>query len=321
MPADLKSHLFNALINAWGLIVSLAPYVAAGIVIGALVSALLPRERAMKLLHARSWWILPVGALAGLASPACTMGTVPIFAAAIRAGASAAPAATFLVASTLLNPQMFLLALGALGIKFALFQVAASLLLALFVGLLVAGLTARGFSLTSFQADSDAEPRSASHRHTARHSERETIPWRRFVRSLVDLTEFVGFYFVMGTVVAALVAEFVPAGFVIGALGEKKLWAVPVAAVASVPVYVCGGGMIPFLEVAGNMGMAAGAILAVLIAGPATRITALAALAVVFKKRVVLAYAVLVVGFAIIVGIALGGLLALPSTSLPRGAG
>jgi len=54
------------------------------------------------------------------------------------------------------------------------------------------------------------------------------------------------------------------------------------------------------------MGMSPGAVLAFLIAGPATRITALTALAVLFKKRAVVIYVILLLIFSTFLGIALG---------------
>ncbi|MGC8861344.1 MAG: permease [Armatimonadota bacterium] len=317
MPADFRSHIYNALLNAWTLIVQLAPYVAVGILLGAAVSVLLPRSAAVKLLQGRRWWVLPLAALAGLISPACTMGTVPVFAAAIRSGGSPAPAATFLVASTLLNPQMFLLALGALGIQMAVAQATASMFLAVLIGVTVQRLSARRIDLTRLRPGPISEGQHTTrHPHKRISSRADHSRSQEFFRSLLDLTEFVGFYFVIGTVIAALAAEFVPPGLVMSALGERRWWAVPVSAIVSVPVYVCGGAMIPFLAVARNMGMASGAILAVLVAGPATRITALAALSVVFKKRAVLAYAILVLLFATILGFALSNTLALPASPL-----
>jgi len=322
MPADFKSHIFNALVNAWSLVVGLAVYVVLGILLGAAASVLLPRSTVVKFLQLRRWWVLLPAAVTGLVSPACTMGTVPVFAAAINSGASPAPAAAFLVASTLMNPQMFLLAVGALGAQMALAQVGACLILAVLVGIAVELLSARGIDLARPQVGAYTKHRGTqTPAHQPSFAPSNDSSARKFLRSLLDLTEFVGFYFVIGTIIAAVVAEFVPPGLVVGALGERRWWAVPVSAVASVPVYVCGGAMIPFLAVARKMGMASGAILAVLIAGPATRITALAALSVVFKKRAVLAYAVLVLAFATILGIALGNILALAPESLDGGAG
>jgi uncharacterized membrane protein YraQ (UPF0718 family) len=219
-----------------------------------------------------------------------------------------APAATFLVASALVNPQMFFLTLGALGTPIALLQAGASLVFAVLVGVLVARATARGIDLESseLKAARSAENLS-SHSMSSSSSARKQLPWpQRLLLNMLDLVEFVGFYFVVGTILAALVAEFVPAGAIVAAVGQGKWWAVPFAAVVSIPTYVCGGGIIPLVAQAKSMGMSSGAVLAFLIAGPATRITALTALAVLLKKRAVVIYVILLLVFSTFLGIALG---------------
>jgi uncharacterized membrane protein YraQ (UPF0718 family) len=119
----------------------------------------------------------------------------------------------------------------------------------------------------------------------------------------VDLFEFVAFYFLIGALVANILPFVVNMSTIMSLVGQGKWYAVPLGAVASVPVYVCGGGIIPFLAEAKQGGMHQGAILAFLIAGPATRITPLAALAVIIKKRYVALYVVLVLLLSIVAGL------------------
>lgn len=301
MPADLKSHIFAALINAWALILKLAPYVAFGILAAAVLSTFSLSHNVAGLIQKRKWWHYPLAAVIGMTSPACTFGTVPIIIEMVRRGADVGCAATFLVASSIINPQMFMLVLGALGTWFALAQVTCVLVLAILVGTLFSFISHSGkVVLAENVALHDSDYRYVMNSY---HAESGYEWWRRFGRSLVDLAEFVGFYFVLGCIIAALVEEFVPSSLLVEALGEGRWWAVPMSAVASVPLYVCGGAMIPFLAVVHKMGMASGAVLAVLIAGPATRITALSALTVVFRKRFVVAYVFIVLIFAMLVGL------------------
>lgn len=298
MPLDLKSHIFQALLNAWGFIRALAPYLASGILLAALLRTFVP-QRPIRLLLNPRWWIIPAAGVAGLISPACTYGTAPVLVEMVRQGAPIGAAASFLVASSLVNPQMFLLTAGALGLPVAVAQAAGSLGFAVGIGALVAAADARGIGLVSAQS----KPREPH-----RHSHNPPAPWpRRLAANAIDLVEFVGFYFVIGTIVAALVSEFVPSRLIAAMVGEGRWWATPLAAIVSVPVYVCGGGTIPFLADAHKVGMSTAAILAFLIAGPATRITALAALATVFRKRTLVVYVLLVCLFAAVAGAAIGG--------------
>lgn len=301
MPADVSSHIFNALLNAWGLIVRLAPYVGIGIVTASLLAAFGIRNTVPSFMRKPGWWDLPLMAIAGMVSPACTLGTVPLFMEMLRRQADLAPVATFLVASTLLNPQMFVLIFGALGAEFAIVQALCVFMFAVLVGLSVRLAARLGAGILTSEFDWSGRDNSPGpHEHTF---VAERNRWRRFCRSVFELTEFVGFYFVIGSIIAAFVSEFVPSSLMITALGQHRWWAVPLASVASVPIYVCGGAMIPFLAVAHDMGMSTGAILSVLIAGPATRVTALSALAVVFRKRALVIYVLAVLAYAMLVGV------------------
>lgn len=318
MPADLKSHFFNALLNAWGLIRHLAPYVVSGVILGAALNTFVPREKLAGAVRRCGLWALPISGAAGMISPACTYGAAAVLCQMIRSGAPLAPAATFLVASSLVNPQMFILTLGALGTRLALAQVAVSFAFAVSIGLLVDRLARAGVDLASADASPARDARvKGSHRRRDSHSD---LPWANsLLREAVDLGEFIGFYFVMGTVVAALMSEFVPGSLVVAAFGEGKWWAAPCAALVSVPVYVCGGGTIPVLAVAREMGMTSGAILAFLIAGPATRITALSSFAVCFRPRAVVTYVLTCVSIAALIGTVLGAVTPALPPRLPGG--
>lgn len=336
MPANFKSHIFSALLSALNFIIYLAPWLIGGIVLAAILNTFVPLDKPVKFLKAKKWWILPVAGLLGLVSPACTYGTVPIFAQMIKRGAPMGPAAAFLVSSALVNPQMFILTLAALGWPVAIAQAAAAWVFAVGIGMLVNWAMSRGIDIEGSELKatrkaeedsmhghsgamhhSDSNGHSAeqmhkmkqdgAHKHHHKHDAMKTLPWpRRLGINFIDLFEFIGFYFVMGTLIAVLVAEFIPKDLILSAVGEGKWWAVPFATVVSIPTYVCGGGTIPFIAQARDMGMSMGAVLAFLIAGPATRITALSALSVLFKKRVVLIYVVLLLVFAVVLGSALG---------------
>lgn len=323
VPADFKSHVIYALLGAWSYIKYLAPYLVGGILIAAVINTFAPRDRFARILQIHKWWMLPISGLVGLVSPACTYGTVPIFVEMIKSGAPMAPAATFLIASSLVNPQMFLLTAGALGMWVALAQAVGSFAFAVAIGILISRAAARGVDLESSEikaarkSEEERSPHTHKHqphnghssKHHHKHAMMRKLAWpRRLLANVLDLAEFVGFYFVLGTVVVSLAAEFIPSGAVIAAVGEGKWWAVPFAAVVSIPTYICGGGTIPFIARAQAMGMGVGAALAFLIVGPATRVTALSALAVLFGKRYVLAYVVLLLLFAVLLGMAMGPL-------------
>jgi len=314
-PADATSAFILVLLGAWELIKLLGIYVVAGAALAALADVVLPKDRPAKLLASDRWWIHTVAALLGMASPACTYGTVPIFVEMVKRGGTLSVAATFLVASSLVNPQMLVLAAGAFGFKLAAAQTAFAFIVALAAGGAVKTALRAGFRIENAELlkvrrtgdDPDLAAAPATPRRHA-HNRRPNSRLRAFLARFVDILEFIGLYFIFGAILASAINIVLRVYGVsaIPLLSRGKWYAVPAAAVLSLPVYVCGGGTIPLLAEASRYGMDKGAVLAFLIAGPATRLTPLAGLAILFRKRAIAVYVVgtvlLATGFGVLFG-------------------
>jgi uncharacterized membrane protein YraQ (UPF0718 family) len=72
------------------------------------------------------------------------------------------------------------------------------------------------------------------------------------------------------------------------------------------PLYACGGGTIPVVEALLGQGMAKGAALAFLIAGPATRIPPLMALATIVRPVLIVVYVVVLLAYSVVAGLLYG---------------
>lgn len=286
MPANLTSRLVLAATLAWDQVLDLGPYVVGGIMLAALLGRLdLPRRWGKWLSRSGTGTVLGAACLGG-ASPLCTYGTVPVLAELLRSGASPGPALAFLVASSLLNPQLFLLMVAGLGLPLALAQVTGVLVLSLPVGLLARRLKPETFLSAETLSLS---PCASTH---ARHT-------------ILRLTETVGLYFVLGVILAALLQTLVPPTWTASLLGADRWYGVLLAGVLGVPLYSCGGGAVPVVAGLLAQGMSPGAALTFFLAGPATRLTALAALGTLLNRRALIAYTGYVVVGAALVGMAL----------------
>jgi len=116
------------------------------------------------------------------------------------------------------------------------------------------------------------------------------IELRVLARRLGADLAFIGKFFALGILIAALTKTFLSAELVFALLGPGSRWAVPVAVGLGVPLYACGGGTIPIVQTMMQMGMTPGAALAFFIAGPATKFPTLAVLGAVFGRRVLIFY-------------------------------
>jgi uncharacterized membrane protein YraQ (UPF0718 family) len=110
-------------------------------------------------------------------------------------------------------------------------------------------------------------------------------------------------YFLLGITLTVLYQRYVPQDWAANLLGGGgRGFGVLYAATLGVPLYVCGGGTIPLLAEWLDHGMSAGSAVAFMLSGPATKITNLSALKIVFNARHFLYYIVFVMVFALVSG-------------------
>lgn len=236
---------------------------------------------------------IPAAALLGIASPICTFATVPLVVQLLRTGVPIAPLATFLSTSSLMNPQLLVITWGGLGAKMALVRVAAVFVFGLLLGALLQVLPVR-------LAAQPARP--------GEKKPKECAPFTvaTFAIHSWKTLQFVGTYVVLGAVLGAVIEVLVPGQWVSAAFGSGGWYQTLLAALLGIPLYACGGGVIPLVNSMMGRGMAGGAALAFLIAGPATRVPPLMALAAVVRPLAVVAYVFLLVAYSVLAGLVYG---------------
>jgi len=128
-------------------------------------------------------------------------------------------------------------------------------------------------------------------------------PWiNLFLKEFWSLLTFIGKYFLLGVFIAAIVQVLIPLEWIVCLLGRQGRFAVLIAVAVGVPLYACGGGSIPIIEVLTRMGMSQGAALAFFISGPATKFSTLITLYATFKERTVIFYLLITLVGATILG-------------------
>jgi uncharacterized membrane protein YraQ (UPF0718 family) len=235
--------------------------------------------------------LLSIGtaSLLGIISPLCTYGTVPVVLQFLRKGIPLAPVIAFLSASSLMNPQLFLITWGGVGSELALVRAAVVLLFAFVLGLLLRFVPAR----------LAVHPKVISKQQTQEEEKPKTSP---FLTDFWNSLQFVGFYIVVGILIGAAVEVFIPRDWIWRLLNPDELTSVLFASLLGIPLYACGGGTIPLIRSLLESGMGQGAALAFFIVGPATRITPLMALASVLRAPFLLIYVVFLIAYAVVMG-------------------
>lgn len=267
MPADLFSTLMLILLKAAYSVERAAPYVVGGIVAAALLS---------RALQHRGWavptWLpppltAPLAAAMGVVSPLPTTGAVPLVLQLQSEGLSARLGLTFVLASSLLNPQLFMLTLGVLGARFALAQVAGVLVLSIGLGLALGRQNNRWCAVRDRELLAKSEWRASSG-----------------TRSL-SLAGHIGLYYLTGVIAGACLEVLLPRFHGLNWLSQHGWLSTPVLGWLGAPLYICGGSAVPLADSLAQIGFSPGTLFTFLLVGPALRGTTLANLGCLLSKR------------------------------------
>lgn len=242
-----------------------------GILGGSLISVFLKGKlhewcrRAGEKLSGPAGWL--GAAAAGIVSPLCMYGTIPIAASFSQKGIRDDFLAAFMVCSVLLNPQLVIYS-TALGPELTAVRIVSCFLCGIAAGFLV-HLYARKTGKSFFNFSEMGE---------ARNRDVDPNLLFRFLKNLWRNVKATAPYFLLGILLSALFQRYVPADAFASLFGEHEGFGVLLAAGMGVPLYVCGGGTIPLMIQWLHDGMSAGAAAAFMLSGPATKITNLGAL-------------------------------------------
>jgi hypothetical protein len=292
------TYTYRILGTSWDLFATLWLPLLIGIAVTTTIIVAVPTEKIRSLLSGRRWWSLWVATILGTISPLCTYLAVPLVAVLLRAGLPAAPLSAFLFSSPLMNPTLFFLTWGAMGLPMAMARLISAVGVGLLAGLLVDMLSERGWLSFQFIGDSDLG------HHIARHREPEcgSLAYR-WAAAFTHLSWFTCKYFFFALILAAAVKELIPMTWIVRVLGRQHSYSIVLGMAMGIPLYACGGGTIPFIKVLTDMGMDPGAALAFFVSGPATKVPTIAAVSATLKGRFLVFYLCLMLGAALLAGL------------------
>lgn len=136
--------------------------------------------------------------------------------------------------------------------------------------------------------------------------EEERVPFRekmkRASRSAVVTFKGVFWYLLLGAAIGSFIYGFVPQDLVVSMAGPDNPWSIPVAAALGVPMYIRSETIIPISAALVGKGMGVGTVLALIIGGAGASIPELILLGSMFRKKLVIAFALNVFLVAIVAG-------------------
>ena len=285
-------------------LLQIAPFLAISIGLAAYAKASGADNLIAKVFQGRPVQMVFAASLFGALSPFCSCGVIPLIAALLAMGVPLAPVMAFWLASPLMDPQMFLLTMGALGLPFAVGKTAAAIGIGLFGGFATLTLQrAGGFAMPLREGVGNGGCGAGSV-----HSEGQVF-WKfwqqderraKFADEAWRTTLFLGKWLFVAFLLESVMLAYVPAETIANLLGGDSVWAIPLAAVVGVPAYLNGFAAIPLMSGLMELGMAPGAAMAFMVAGGVSCIPAAIAVFALVRPPV----------FAWYIGLALVGSLA-----------
>jgi len=264
------------------------------------------RVRASIVRHERASILVAVGA--GLISPLCSCGILPVVIALSAAGVPLPPVLALLITSPLMSPDAFLITVGQLGWTYALWKLCIAAAVGLATGFIALRLVRKGvLAPGSFRAEKLYDPSGAARpgyeeivragcfSHAGGEGgivDRENR-FAFFLERFRDMALLVGKFLFAALLLQAAVTYYVPSNLVEPVLGRGSALSVLFATLIAVPLplpQVAAPALIKGLLASG---MSPGAGMAMLVGGPVTSLPALSALLGVYDRRAFALYLVI----------------------------
>jgi uncharacterized protein len=304
---DYMNVLIDIARECWSTFTAMAPYLLFGFAIAGALSVLVPQETVERHLGDRG--MLPVlkAALVGVPLPLCSCSVIPVAMSLRRHGSSRGATVSFLLSTPQTGVDSIVVTYSLLGPVFAIFRPLAALL----TGVLGGFLTDR---LQDGAAGGQVAPPERCTEECCSVGPRQN----RFIRALrhgfLTLPHDIGKALLLGVLIAGVIAAFVPDDFFAGVLGTG-IAGILVMMLLGIPVYVCATASVPIAVALMAKGASPGAALAFLIAGPATNAATIMVIWKELGRRTALIYLGTVAFAAVLCGLALNRIFAMPGMS------
>lgn len=262
--------------------------IALFVFISALVEIILmyvPEEKIRRRLSGAGVFGNIVAAGFGALTPFCACSTIPMTIGFLNAGVPFGSTMSFLIASPLLNPII----LGMLGAMVGIKAMVAYFVIAFLCSILF-GFLLEKIGAQKYVKNVRLKPASCcagSHEVVDKHS----LPFPSklkvaFAGAWDSLRPIMG-YLLVGVALGAGIYGYMPQDFVMKIAGPDNTFAIPVAAVLGIPLYIRAETAIPIGLALMGKGMSIGAVISLIIGGAGMAIPEMTMLASIFKKQLV----------------------------------
>ncbi len=262
----------------------------------AFVLMYIPQEKIKNWLSGKGIFGNVMAVLFGAITPFCACSTVPMTLGLLQAGVPFGTVMSFVIASPLMDPLVFILLGTFMGWKVAIGFLVLTSIFPIFFGIL--------FEKIGW-ADQVKHVRIKGEVHSQNENLPVGIKNRIKVSFLKAWGDFKGVfvYMIIGVAIGAAIYGYMPTDLLAKVAGPDNPFAVLVATLISLPLYIRVESAIPIGLALLDKGVSIGAVMAFIIGGAGVAIPELTMLASIFKKKIIIAFIIIVIITALASGL------------------
>lgn len=243
------------------------------------------------------------GALLGVVTPFCSCSTIPVLVGLFKSGAPFSGAISFLMTSPILNPAIVALLLTFFGPVPTIVYTLITFTFAVLVGLLLDKL---GFEkyIKKVKIQGGKQDVVVWEKLEGTFWQKQGQAIKYAVKDAFGLFKGVLVYLLIGAGIGAFIYGFVPTDLLENFVGADNLWAIPVAAIVGIPMYIRVETMIPIAGILMEKGVSSGIVIALILGGAGASIPEVSLLSSIFKKPMVITFVICIFLVATVTGFA-----------------
>lgn len=241
-----------------------------------------------------------VGAIFGAITPFCACSTIPMTVGFLNANLPFGSVMSFLISSPLLNPIIVAMLAATVGIQNAVIYFSLAFILSVFFGFLLEKLGFEKYTKpVKVSGGSNLIIDGIDERRKLSVKKKVNISLKAGWDSLKPILT----YLFIGVSVGAAIYGYLPEGNTIAKYaGENNFFAVPIASIIGIPLYIRAETAIPIAMSLITKGVGMGTAIALIIGGAGMAIPEMTMLAKIFKQKLLISFILVIFLVAIIAG-------------------
>ncbi len=255
----------------------------------------IPPSKIQSILSSKNGKGYIIAGFLGAITPFCSCSTIPFLKGLLRAKAGFGTMMVFLFASPLLNPIIIGLFAVTFGVKVTVFYFTIAMSVSIAAGYLLEKL---GFE-KYIKAEAYITPENKACASSCGSNNKPMSKWTRIWHSTWTDFKKVLPYLIGGIALGSMIYGFMPTEFVANVASESNPFAVPIAAVIGIPLYIRAEAVIPLSAALAAKGMGLGAVMALIIGSAGASLTEVVLLKSLFKNPMIIAFLTVILSMAI----------------------